>query len=190
MSLFEDFLLPHNLDEDGEFMPLLSLDEDESLHTNESFPEVLPILALKNTVLFPGIVIPITVGRDKSIKAIYKAYKEDRIIAVLSQKDQRIEDPKPTDLYQIGTVARILKLLKMPDGTATAIIQGRKRITVQEFVSDEPYLSGKTKVLDETAAEEDDLEYKALISSIKDMAKEVIQLSPNIPSEAVVMLKK
>ncbi|MFT7605047.1 MAG: ATP-dependent Lon protease, partial [Saprospiraceae bacterium] len=189
MSLFEDFLLPHNLDEDGEFMPLLSLDEDESLHTNESFPEVLPILALKNTVLFPGIVIPITVGRDKSIKAIYKAYKEDRIIAVLSQKDQRIEDPKPTDLYQIGTVARILKLLKMPDGTATAIIQGRKRITVQEFVSDEPYLSGKTKVLDETAAEEDDLEYKALISSIKDMAKEVIQLSPNIPSEAVVMLK-
>jgi ATP-dependent Lon protease len=189
MSLFEDFLLPHNLDEDGEFMPLLSLDEDESLLANESFPEALPILALKNTVLFPGIVIPITVGRDKSIKAIYKAYEDDRIIGVLSQKDQRIEDPKSTDLYQVGTVAKILKLLKMPDGTATAIIQGRKRISVQEFVSDDPYLLAKTTVLNEVQAAADDMEYKALISSIKDMAKEVIQLSPNIPSEAVVMLK-
>ena len=90
MSFFEDFLMPHNLEEDGEFMPLLSLDEDESLNTNETFSETLPILALKNTVLFPGIVIPITVGRDKSIKAIYKAYEDDRTIAVLSQKDSKV----------------------------------------------------------------------------------------------------
>ena len=189
MSLFEDFLLPHNLEEDGEFMPLLSLDEDDSLQTNEAFPEVLPILALKNTVLFPGIVIPITVGRDKSIKAIYKAYEGDRIIGVLSQKDHKIEDPNPSDLFKVGTVARILKLLKMPDGTATAIIQGRRRIAVSEFISDDPYLIGKVKVLEDVLADANDLEYKALISSIKDMAKEVIQLSPNIPSEAVVMLK-
>ncbi len=189
MSLFEDFLMPQNLEEDGEFMPLLSLDEDESLNLNETFPDVLPILALKNTVLFPGIVIPITVGRDKSIKAIYKAYEEDRTIAVLSQKDAKVEDPKPQDLYQVGTVAKILKLLKMPDGTATAIIQGRKRIKVTKFVSDDPFLEGKIKVLKETPPDTKDLEYTAIISSIKDMAKEIIQLSPNIPSEAVVMLK-
>ncbi len=189
MSIFEDFFLPHNLEEDGEFMPLLSLDEDESLNSNETFPEMLPVLALKNTVLFPGIVIPITVGRDKSIKAIYKAYEEDRIIAVLSQKDSKVEEPTPQDLYKVGTVARILKLLKMPDGTATAIIQGRKRITIEEFISTNPYLIGKFNVLQEKSPEQGNLEYEAVISSIKDMAKEIIQLSPNIPSEAVVMLK-
>jgi len=189
MSLFENFLLPHHLEEDGEFMPLLSLDEDDNIDNNEDFPEVLPILALKNTVLFPGIVIPITVGRDKSIKAIYKAYEEDRVIAVLSQKDAKIEDPKPADLYKVGTVARILKLLKMPDGTATAIIQGRKRISVTDFISDDPFLIGKVKVLKEKKGAPDNLEYKATVSSIKDMAKEIIQLSPNIPTEATVMLK-
>ncbi len=188
MSFFEDFFVPHSMDDEGEFMPLLSMDEEEELSNSESFPDKMPILALKNTVLFPGIVIPITVGRDKSIKAIYKAYEESRSIAVVSQKDSNVENPKPEDLYSVGTIARILKLLKMPDGTATAILQGRRRFQLDQLLSIEPYMEGKISLIEEVAAE-DNLEYEALISSIKDMAKQIIQLSPNIPSEAVVMLK-
>lgn len=188
MSIFENLMIPHNIDEEGEFMPLLSIDEEEELGNAEKFPDTLPILALKNTVLFPGIVIPITVGRDKSIKAINKAYESGRNIAVLSQKDSSVEDPKTTDLYQVGTVARILKLLKMPDGTATAILQGRKRFKLQQMLSDAPFMEGKIKIIEEQVVE-NNLEYEALMSSIRDMAKQIIQLSPSIPSEAAVMLK-
>ena len=134
-------------------MPLLSLDEEDNMEPDEGYPDSIPILALKNTVLFPGIVIPITVGRDKSIKAINSAYGEDRIIGVLSQKDHLIENPSPEDLYQVGTVARILKLLKMPDGTATAIIQGRRRFSVREFTSESPFLVGNIDILAEQNSE-------------------------------------
>ena len=188
MSIFENLFIPHSLEEEGEFMPLLSIDEDEDTKSSESFPDTLPVLALKNTVLFPGIVIPITVGRDKSIKAINNAYEEGRIIAVLSQKDSSVEDPSQVDLYQIGTVARILKLLKMPDGTATAILQGRRRFSLDKMLDMDPFMVGSISILDEQPIQKD-LEYEALISSIRDMAKQIIQLSPNIPSEAVVMLK-
>jgi ATP-dependent Lon protease len=188
MSFFEDFMMLQK-EEDGEFMPLLSLEEDEGINPDESYSDILPILALKNTVLFPGIVIPITVGRDKSIKAINSAYEDDRIIGVLSQKNSDVEDPQPKDLYHIGTIARIIKLLKMPDGTATAIIQGRRRFEVNEFVKDDPFLIGQSNVLGELEVDKENMEYEAIISSIKDKAKEIIQLSPNIPSEAVVMLK-
>ena len=188
MSLFENIFVPQSLDEEGEYMPLLSVEEEDDIAMGETFPDVVPILALKNTVLFPGIVIPITVGRDKSIKAINKAYENDRIIGVLSQKESQTEDPDLEDLYKIGTVARILKLLKMPDGTATAIIQGRRRFSLSEMIEIDPYMVGKISILDETPAE-DSLEYKALISSIKDKAKQIIQLSPNIPTEASTMLR-
>ncbi len=188
MSFLENFFIPQSIDEDGDFMPLLSVEEEEDIATGENFPEVIPILALKNTVLFPGIVIPITVGRDKSIKAINKAYENDRIIGVLSQKESQTEDPDTGDLYKVGTVARILKLLKMPDGTATAILQGRRRFSLSEMIEEDPYMVGKVSVLEETIPE-DNLEFKALISTIKDKAKQIIQLSPNIPSEASVMLK-
>ena len=186
--MFEDFFLPNRLEDDVEFMPIFSVDEDEEVRNDETYPSVLPILAIKNTVLFPGIVIPITVGRDKSIKAINKAYEENRVIAVLSQKDSNLEDPKVDDLYRIGTIAKIIKLLKMPDGTATAILQGRNRFELAEMSKVDPYMEGRINVIREVFPERN-LEFEALISSIRDMAKQIIQMSPNIPSEAVVMLR-
>ncbi len=186
--MFEQYFAPHSLEEETEFMPLFSVEEEPNLAEDENIPDILPILALKNTVLYPGIIIPITVGRDKSLKAIQQAYEADRYIAVLSQKDTKIEDPKEEDLFIIGTVAKIIKLLKMPDGTATAILQGRRRFTLVELLKTSPYLEGKISVIKETDPI-DELEFKAMTSSIRDMAQQIIQLSPNIPSEAIVMLK-
>ena len=161
--MFEDLFAHQGFEDDGDFLPLISIEEEGESHTDETFPTVLPVLALKNTVLYPGIVIPITVGRDKSIKAINKAYDSDRLIAVLSQKDTQIEDPKPTDLYQVGTVARILKLLRMPDGTATAILQGRKRFQLEEMLQQTPFLEGKIEMI-EYLKPKNKLEFEALIS--------------------------
>ena len=192
MSMFEEFFYPRRFDEDTEFMPLVSLDDEdeEEIKKGENFPKSLPILALKNTVLFPGIVIPITVGRDKSINAIQKAYRETKLIAVLSQKDKTVESPKVEDLYAVGTVARIMKLLKMPDGTTTAILQGRNRFALIEMTSEEPFMEGEIAPLEyEKVGKELELEFEASISTVKDMAKQIIELSPNIPSEAVMMLK-
>lgn len=186
--MFEDFFAPQGFDDDVEFMPLFSVDEGEEASPGETYSEILPLLALKNTVLFPGIVIPITVGRDKSLKAIQKAYASDRMIAVLSQKDSKVEDPAQEDLYPMGTVARIIKLLKMPDGTATAILQGRKRFALNTITTHEPFLEGKISVVEDIAPS-NGRQFDAIISSIKDMAKQIIELSPNIPSEAVVILK-
>jgi len=146
------------------------------------------VLALKNTVLFPGIVIPITVGRDKSIKAINRAYERGRVIGVLAQQDTNVEEPGVDDLYRIGTVARILKLLKMPDGTVTAIIQGRRRFTLVEMLREHPYMQGRIELLEYKKAA-DKMEFEAIVSSILDLARDIIELSPNIPQEAMVMLK-
>ena len=187
--MFEDFFYPQGVDDDTEFMPLFQVDEGEDDTTSDDeYSEIIPVLALKNTVLFPGIVIPITVGRDKSLKAIQKAYAGDRMVAVLSQKDAKVEDPNFDDLYHTGTVARIIKLLKMPDGTATAILQGRKRFAVSELTKTTPHIEGKITVVSDVPPK-NDLEFDAIISSIKDMAKQIIELSPQIPSEAVVILK-
>ncbi|MEM8525184.1 MAG: endopeptidase La [Bacteroidota bacterium] len=186
--MFENIFQVQGFDEESEFMPLVSLGEDEEPQGNERYPEVLPILALKNTVLFPGIVIPITVGRERSIKAINKAYSEDKIIAVLSQREDSIEDPKFEDLYEIGTIARIVKILRMPDGTITAILQGRKRGLLTEILTDTPYMQGMVTAL-EYVMPSNALEFEAMVSSILDMAKQIIELSPNIPSEAMMMLQ-
>ena len=175
-------------EDDGDFMPLITIDEEDENSIDEEVQEVLPVLALKNTVLFPGIVIPITVGRDKSIKAIQHAYEGDRLIAVLSQRDSDVEVPHDTDLFRIGTVARIIKLIKMPDGTTTAILQGRKRFTLLEMLTEEPFMKGRIEVLSYISAT-NELEFEAMISSVNDMAKKIIELSPNIPTEAVVMLR-
>ena len=185
--MFEDILDMQGFDEEVDFLPLITLEEDD-VDKDEDIPPVLPILALKNTVLFPGIVIPITVGRDRSIQAINKAYEEGRVIAVLSQRDTHIEEPDIEDLYNVGTIARIVKLLRMPDGTITAILQGRKRFALDELVSETPYMKGKITMLDYIQPS-NKLEFEALISTIMDQAKQIIELSPNIPSEAVVMLK-
>lgn len=186
--MFENWLMPVQSDDEPDFVPLFSLEEDEEAKQGEVFPDTLPILPLKNTVLFPGIVTPITVGRDKSIRAVQKAYEDNRLIGVLSQKDVKIESPSARDLYSIGTIARVLKLLKMPDGSTTAILQGRKRFHLEDMLSEEPYMLGQISTVEYTLPK-NKLEFRALISSIRDAAKHIIELSPQIPSEAVVMLK-
>jgi ATP-dependent Lon protease len=185
--MFDNWLMSQQSDDEPDFVPIFSLEEDDEKQ-GEVFPEVLPILPLKNTVLFPGIVTPITVGRDKSIRAVQKAYEDNRYIGVLAQKDLKIEAPGPRDIYRIGTVARILKLLKMPDGSTTAILQGRKRFRLEEMLSDDPYMVGQISTL-EYELPKNKMEFKALLSSVRDAARHIIELSPQIPSEAVVMLK-
>lgn len=174
-------------DDEPDFVPLFSLEEDDE-KAGEVFPDTVPLLPLKNTVLFPGIVTPITVGRDKSIRAVQRAYEGDRYIGVLSQKDLKIEAPSARDLYRVGTVARILKLLKMPDGSTTAILQGRKRFHLDSLTQEDPYMEGQISTL-EYDQPKNKLEFRALISSVRDAARQIIELSPQIPSEAVVMLK-
>ncbi len=169
-------------------MPLITIEEEDELSIKDPYPEVLPVLALKNTVLFPGVVIPITVGRDKSIRAVQKAYDHHRIVAVLSQRDSKVENPGMDDLYDVGTLARIIKLIRMPDGTTTAILQGRRRFRLAKMVSETPYMQGTVEEINYTAPK-NKLEFEALMASITDKARQIIQLSPHIPSEAVVMIK-
>lgn len=175
------------INEDTEFFPLMS-QQDEDEMNNEETPEILPILPLRNTVLFPGVVIPITVGRDKSIKLIKEAYKGDRIIGVVSQRDVSIEDPTFEQLNSVGTVAHIIKMLQMPDGNTTVIIQGKQRFRLLEEVQSEPYIKVTISKFEE-AKHKADKEFKALVASIKEMSSQIIQLSPNIPSEAGIALK-
>jgi ATP-dependent Lon protease len=176
-------------EDDSDFMPIIPISEnDGDLDNGMVIPEVLPILPLRNTVLFPGVVLPITVGRDKSIKAVNDAYKQDKLIGVVAQKDANIEEPGADDLCKIGTVAKIVKLIKMPDGGTTIIIQGKKRFELLEMQSDDPYFKASVKLLadDELPIADD---FKVYVSSIKDLASQIIQLSPNLPTEAAIILK-
>ncbi|WP_231427968.1 endopeptidase La [Pedobacter sp. Leaf250] len=187
----EDIFDFHNampiINEDTEFFPLMSQQDEEEMN-NEETPETLAILPLRNTVLFPGVVIPITVGRDKSIKLIKEAYKGNKIIGVVSQKDVSIEDPTFEQLNTVGTVANIIKLLQMPDGNTTVIIQGKQRFSLIEEVQNEPYIKAFVKKFEEQKHKADK-EFKTLIASIREMSAQIIQLSPNIPSEASIALK-
>lgn len=176
------------INEDTEFFPLLSTQDEEEMSKAE-IPDILPILPLRNTVLFPGVVIPITVGRDKSIKLVKEAYKKDRTIGVVSQKDMSIEEPTFEQLNKIGTVANIIKVLQMPDGNTTVIIQGKQRFKLVELVDSEPYLKAKVERFDEDKPKVSSKEFKALISSIKELALQIIQLSPNLPSEAGMAIR-
>jgi ATP-dependent Lon protease len=182
------FLVSEMLDTETEFIPLLS-SEDEELIKAEKIPEVLPILPLRNTVLFPGVVIPITVGRDKSIRLIKEAYKEKKLVGVVAQIDAEIEEPEPADLHIIGSVANIIKILQMPDGNTTVIIQGKKRFRLLEMVQSEPYFKGKVEEYDKVENLVRDKEFKALISSLKDLSIQIIRQSPNIPSDAAFAIK-
>ncbi|NRB47546.1 MAG: endopeptidase La [Saprospiraceae bacterium] len=186
--MFEDLFSNPKFEEETDYLPLISIEEEEEPSIDEDFPKVIPILALKNTVLFPGIIIPITVGRDRSIEAINTAYGADRKVAVLSQKDSEVEEPETDDLYEVGTVARILKLLRMPDGTTTAILQGRNRFHLEEMLQEKPFMKGEISPI-QYIDPKNTLEFEALIASVLDLAKQIIELSPNIPSEAMVMLK-
>ena len=178
-----DSLSFQEFDENSELIPLMTT-EDEKEINNELLPETLPILSLRNTVLFPGVVIPITAGRDKSIKLIDDANKGSKVIGVVSQKDETIEDPTAKDIHETGTVARILKVLKMPDGNTTVIIQGKKRFKVAEVITEEPYMNATVRDVPESAPINNNKEFSAIIDSIKELALQIIKQSPNIPSEA------
>ena len=175
-------------DEDMEFMPIIPLNEEDGNGDETPIPSELPLLPLRNTVLFPGVVIPITVGRDKSIKAVSDAYKADKLVGVVAQKDSNVEEPEVADLENIGTVAKIIKLIKMPDGGTTVIIQGRKRFSIEAITSEDPYFKAKIVLLEEVK-HKGDANLDAIIGSVKDLAAQIIGLSPNIPSEAGIILK-
>lgn len=177
-----------DVDENSELIPLMT-PEDEKEINNEILPESLPILPLRNIVLFPGVVIPITARRDKSIKLINAANKGDKLIGVVSQIDKSIEDPFLNDIYKTGTVAKILKVLKMPDGNITVIIQGKKRFTIEKMISEEPFLKAMIESVPEITPDLGDSEFKAIIESIKELALQIIKYSPNIPSEASFAIK-
>jgi len=183
MIHFSDFM-----NKDAEFIPLISA-EDEDRMNKEELPDELPILSLRNNVLFPGVVIPITVGRDKSIKLIQDANADKKIIGVVSQRDPEVEDPSFDDLNKVGTVGQIVKQLKMPDGSTTIIIQGKKRFQLGELVSEDPYLVAKVFPFVELSGNLSDKPFQALFSSIKDLALNIINISPNIPSEASFAIK-
>ena len=183
----KDILFSSSIDGESEFFPLLS-DEDEQKINKEKNPDSLPILPLRNTVLFPGVIIPITVTRERSVKLIKEAEKNNKIIGVVAQKDSKVELPKEDDLNRIGTVAQILKVLKMPDGNITAVIQGRKRFEIEEIISTDPYYKAKIKDYTELKPYSDK-EFDALVSSIKDISLKIIDESPNIPNEASIAIK-
>jgi ATP-dependent Lon protease len=176
------------LNDDAEMIPLLS-SEDEAKMNKEKLPDTLPILPLRNMILFPGVVVPITVGRDKSIKLIRDYARKSKIIGVVAQKDPDIEEPSPQDLHRIGTAAMILKTLQMPDGSTTVIIQGKKRFEIDQIIQTEPYLVAKVNRYDKATKQEKSEEFKALIDSLRDISMEIIDKSPNIPSEASFAIK-
>ncbi|HBU76596.1 MAG TPA: endopeptidase La, partial [Muricauda sp.] len=176
------------LDEDAELIPLLT-PEDEEQMSRERLPETLPVLPLRNTVLFPGVVIPITAGRDKSINLIRDANNGSKTIGVVSQKDESVENPGPEDINTVGTVARILRVLQMPDGNTTVIIQGKKRFKIDAVLTEKPYLTAKVSEAAEERPDEKGSEFEAIIDSIKELAFKIIKDNPNIPSEATFAIK-
>ena len=176
------------LDNETELIPLITAEDVEQMDA-ESTPPELPILPLRNTVLFPGVVIPITVGRDRSIRLIQEVYRGNKTLGVVSQKDSAIEDPRPEDLNRIGTIATIIRMLRMPDGSTTAIIQGKKRFEILNMVKVDPFFTASIKEFTEVRPDKKDKEFGALISSLKDLAMNIIKASPNIPSEASFAIK-
>ena len=183
----EKFLL--RSEDEMDFLPIIPLNESDQEDLNGvEIPAEIALLPLRNTVLFPGVVLPITVGRDKSIKAVNDAYKGDKLIGVVAQKDSNVEDPEVKDLEAIGTVAKIVKLIKMPDGGTTIIIQGKSRFLIESIFEEDPYFRAKIKKLDEEESPKDE-DFNAYVANIKDLAADIVQLSPNIPTEASIILR-
>jgi len=185
LNSIENFMIP--MDEETEYIPLLSEEEEEDLK-KLNIPDVLPILPLRNTVLFPGVVIPITVGREKSLRLVQEVYKKNKILGAIAQKDGNIEDPELEDLYEVGTVAQILKILEMPDGSTSVIIQGRKRFILDDLLTEKPYHVAKITPLED---DEDKPagEAKAVAAALKELSIKIIRLSSNIPTEATFAVK-
>ncbi|MDN5200813.1 endopeptidase La [Fulvivirgaceae bacterium BMA10] len=174
-------------EETGELIQLIN-PEEEQTQSNEPIPDEIPILPVKNTVLFPGVVIPITVGRLKSVKLVKKAYKSDRIIGVVAQKNTSAEDPGEKDIFRIGTVAKIIKMLVLPDGNTTIIIQGKQRFELESVLTEDPFLTAKIKPIKEKFPSHNNKELKALVQSLKDAASKILRLNPEIPQEAQITL--
>ena len=183
-----DMMSLQNMDEDSDLIPLMTSDDEEAI-SKESLPETLPILPLKNTVMFPGVVIPITASRDKSIRLIKDSNINTKLIGVVSQKDSKIENPNLSDIQSTGTVAKILRVLQMPDGNVTVIIQGKKRFSIEKVISEDPYITAEIKEIKEIKPANDNKEFTATIESIKDIALKIIEENPNIPSEASFAIK-
>ncbi|WP_291865610.1 endopeptidase La [Maribacter sp.] len=186
-SNFDNMSL-HSIDEDSELIPLLTPEDEEKMNS-EGLPETLPILPLRNTVLFPGVVVPITAGRDKSIQLIKDANNGSKVIGVVSQKNEETEDPGIDDINTLGTVAKILRVLKMPDGNTTVIIQGKKRFEIAEVLTKEPYFTATVRETKEERGDQESSEFLAIIESIKELALKIIRDNPNIPSEASFAIK-
>ncbi|MDA0757945.1 MAG: endopeptidase La [Bacteroidetes bacterium] len=183
-----DMMSLQNIDKDSDLIPLMTSDDEEAI-SKESLPKSLPILPLKNTVLFPGVVIPITASRDKSIKLIKDSNSKEKLIGVVSQIDSKVQSPKSKDIHSTGTVAKILRVLQMPDGNVTVIIQGKKRFSIEKIISEEPYITADIKEIKEIKPKSDNKEFNATIESIKDIALQIIEENPNIPSEASFAIK-
>jgi len=180
--------LQNILDEDSELIPLMTIEDEEEIN-KEIIPEVLPILPLRNTVLFPGVVIPITASRDQSIQLIKDVNKGNKVLGIVSQINSEVENPKLEDIHKIGVVAQILKFLKMPDGNTTVIIQGKKRFQVKELIQEQPYLKATTQEFVEDIFVEDTDEFKAIMASLTESALEIVKESPNLPSDAAFAIK-
>jgi len=176
-----------NDEDSGELIQLIAPEEDEGI-SGDPLPDKLPILPIRNTVLFPGVVIPITVGRQRSIRLVKSSYRGDRIIGVVAQKNNKKEEPGFDDLYNVGTVARIVKMLVLPDGNTTIIIQGKQRFDIIDRVKEEPYMSARVKYLDDKFPSKNKRETKAIIQSIKDAANKILKLNPEIPQEAQIAI--
>ena len=183
-----EILLPDILDGEGDIVPIIADGDDGELEDVE-VPEAIPILSLRNTVLFPGVVLPISIGRPKSIQLIKDAYRNDKIVGTVAQKDPDLENPEYQDLHSIGTIGQIVKLLEMPDGSTTAIIQGRKRMMLQELVSNDPYFVAKVKTIPESKPEKSSKDFDAIVGSLKDLSLKIIKINPNISPEASFAIK-
>jgi len=181
-------LLPDMLDGEGDIIPIIADGDDGELE-DVDVPETIPILSLRNTVLFPGVVLPISIGRPRSIQLIKEAYRNDKIVGTVAQKDPDIENPDFRDLHQVGTIGQIVKLLEMPDGSTTAIIQGRKRMVLQELISDDPYFIARVKTIPEVKPELLNKDFDAIVGSLKDLSLKIIKINPNISPEASFAIK-
>jgi len=175
-------------DDESELIPIMA-DGDEQELSNFQAPDILPILPLRNTVLFPGVVIPITVGRQKSLKLIQEVFRTDKLLGTVTQIDGAVDDPEEKDLYKVGTVAKILKILEMPDGSTSVIIQGKRRFEVIEYLEEFPYFKAKVNLLDEITTDADNDEFNAIVGSLKDLSVKIAQYSSNVPPEASFAVK-
>ncbi len=187
-KIFNNILLPEVKDEEGEIIPIIADGEDLDI-SDSDLPDEMPILSLRNNVLFPGVVLPISIGRPKSVSLIRDVYKSDKIVGTVAQKDSNIEDPSFEDLNAIGTIGQIIRMLEMPDGSTTAIIQGRKRIELVEKIKGEPYITAKVKPVPESKPDDKTREFDALVGSLKDLSLRIIKLNPSINQEASFAIK-